>query len=169
MKINPGSSSRRDQISSDKKSRKKNSGSVGNLFRRLFSSQSVSVENESHPSFQAEIYLEEIDALGSELLQSRSMGAMERYRAKVKEILEQFSKSHENQGVDAVSLQSGKHQKLYLVKEINQKLVELTHQVIGKQKDSPFLKEAPVSEDDKYKAVPTLVDSIKGLLIDFIR
>jgi len=40
---------------------------------------------------------------------------------------------------------------------------------MGDQKSSEFLKQSPVTEKERYESIPTLVDSIKGLLIDFLR
>lgn len=169
MKINSSTTSSKSRLSSDSKTNKKSKSSAGGIFRRFFETQSIpSDQSNQRSSFQVDVFLKEIDTLGIELLKQRSMGAMERYRAKIKEILEHFNQSHERLGVDAVTF-SGKHQKLFLIKQINENLIELTHEVIGKEKSHAFLKEKPISENDKYKAVPTLIDSIKGLLIDFLR
>ena len=169
MKINSGSTSGKSRLGSDSKTSKKSKSSVGGVFRKLFETQSIKSDPlDQKPMFQADLFLTEIDALGTELLNRRSLGAMEKYRAKVKEILEHFNESHERLGIDAISF-SGKHQKLFLVKQINENLIQLTHRVMEKEKDHSYHKKKPVSEDDKYKAIPTLIDSIKGLLIDFLR
>ncbi|MBT3785545.1 DUF327 family protein [bacterium] len=169
MKINPGRLSRKDSLKSDKKDKQKSSSSVGGLFRNLFSTETKVFEQSENSTFQAEAFIEEIDELSKELKSRKSLGSFERYRAKIRELLEEFSKSHENATVDGLGMQDGKHKRLHLVKEINEHLIQLTHRIMGDQKSSEFLKQSPVTEKERYESIPTLVDSIKGLLIDFLR
>jgi uncharacterized protein YaaR (DUF327 family) len=138
--------------------KKKSSG----IFASLFGDE-VKVD-EPPAKVDIQEVLGEIDDLGHELLKNPGLLTLERYKTRIRGLLQEYSRA----GFRFMSVigEGGgeKHKQLIISQEVDKVLVQLTDAVMSQE--GTRLKE---NKKDRFSRIATSVESIKGILIDLVK
>jgi uncharacterized protein YaaR (DUF327 family) len=142
---------------------KKSTGSAkttrkgGGLFAAIFGVTGVEdvKENLRETGVPVEDLLEELSVLGRDLSFHRSPGALERYKKKVRQIIQLFIDDSQQTVNQLAETADGHHKQVCLIKTIDENLAELTRIALDQEK----------SNID----IVAQIDNIRGILIDCLK
>lgn len=145
--------------SGGKKSRgsAKISGKGGSLFASIFGVTEAGTVKEDlrEAGVPVEELLEELSVLGRDLSFHRSPGALERYKKKVRQILQLFIDDSQQTVNQLTETADGHHKQICLIKTIDENLAELTRIALDQEKSNIDL--------------AAQIDNIRGILIDCLK
>jgi uncharacterized protein YaaR (DUF327 family) len=144
-----------DSKKKGKSVKKKNTTNKSGLFQSLVASEEIS-QSQDHERVEAiDGFFEALDELGAELRLRQSLGALQNYKDKVRELLSLFANnSHQNLSFFGTGMM-GDAKQMQLTKKVDTGLIELTNNVMQKEKD--------------HIAIAASIDNIKGILIDYFK
>lgn len=152
MKIESGNT-QTETRSSNRKRAFKGSGLVFQHFMESPQSKEEPVSAMSETASNLEADLAELDELGKELLLRRSLGALDKYKKKLKSLLKNLDAGAETHVV--LSETHTNHRRLHITREIDASLSDLARQVMETERGNLELAQS--------------IDNIKGLLLDYTR
>ncbi|PCJ19317.1 MAG: hypothetical protein COB02_07980 [Candidatus Cloacimonadota bacterium] len=152
MKINSSNSSLISKKDKKSTSKVKKSSS---FFSSLFQPVDALEVKEEESGLNYDSILEELESIGKELILKRNMGSLERYKKKIRSLLDEFNKKSQNTAFLVGGSLSNDHNQLQISRVVNDNLVDVTNKIMSSEKSSVDL--------------AATIDNIKGLLIDYMK
>lgn len=126
------------------------------LFSAIFGANPASpVSEEPLPVLTIDGLLDELGVLGRDLSFHRSPGALERYKDKVRQIVNFFVENSTKTVNQLAQKPDGRYEQFYLTHTIDEKLAELAKIALDQEKN--------------HIDLVAQIDNIRGILIDYLK